>query len=297
MLGDTFPAGASAQSFTKRAPARADALCRSRQAFPDANERIVGNTTYLNRQLSVYEVLCTDFGRAPEAFPTGDVFCTLYAAAVGVKFKLDELYIEGACAATSIVRHENTAGIICGGFLDLIGAVATLAPELKAYAVAAGVACDIGHSLGSWIETRQEAKAAKAVWQRGRSALKPGKCLKFVHHGFPRGDDWLATPCAKTDRGFEDLQRASGPRSCPSFTVNRDYGGGEVISYVFYNVHETNTTCATVRQVITDYLYGRGHPLGPSPTDGASVDGWNTLVLSAHADGHRGRASFTASYR
>jgi hypothetical protein len=195
------------QSFTRAATSstKPDGLCNARGAFPDANEHSVGKTTYLNRQLSVYEVLCTDFGKSSEGLPKGDVFCTLLAAAIGTKFEKDELYVDGACASKSIVTHEDPAGVACGGLVTFVGAVSDLAPELKAYAAAAGVACDVGHSLGSWIETQQEAQAAKAVWRRGKNALKPGACLKFVPHGFPIGDDWLATPCSKNDRGFAYL--------------------------------------------------------------------------------------------
>jgi hypothetical protein len=39
--------------------------------------------------------------------------------------------------------------------------------------------------------------------------------------------------------------------------------------------------------VIRDYLYGGGHPLGPTPTYGISVGGWNVVIIAARppADG------------
>ena len=232
------------QPVAKAGPAglKPDALCNSGRAFPDANQRTIGNTTYLNRQLSVYEVLCTDFGKASEALPKGDVFCTLLAAAIGVKFEKDELYVDGACASKAIATHEDPAGIACGGLVTLVGAVTDLAPELKGYAVAAGVACDVGHSLGNWIETQQEAQAAKAVWRRGKNALKPGKCLKFVTHGFPRGDDWLATPCSPGDRGFADL-----PVSNSQVNKCGDINSG------LHDVTARNVSCVAARRFIARY--------------------------------------------
>jgi hypothetical protein len=227
-----------------------DALCDSRGGFPGANERTVGNTTYLNRQLSVYEVLCTNFGKASEALPRGDVFCTLLAAAIGVKFDSDELYVGGACASKAIVTHEDRAGIVCGGLVTLVGAVTDLAPELKVYAVAAGVACDVGHSLGSWIETGAEAQAAKAVWRRGKNALEPGQCLKFVTHGPPTGDDWLATPCSKSDSGFADL--AEGPKAETCSLPNGVEGGGAL------PFTAAGISCAGARAIISPVVHDAG---------------------------------------
>ncbi|MGO9752310.1 MAG: hypothetical protein ACLP8S_17230 [Solirubrobacteraceae bacterium] len=155
-------------------------------------------------------MLCTDFGKTSDGLPTGDVFCTLLAAAIGEQFETDALYVDGGCAAKGIVTHADPAGLACGGLLTLVGAITDLSPELKAYALAAGLACDVGHTLGSWIETQQERQAAKAVWRTGKNALQAGQCLKFVTHGFPRGDDWLASPCASSDHGFYDLQPAIG---------------------------------------------------------------------------------------
>jgi len=139
-----LPAGSTVASAST--PARADPICN--YGFPGASERTVGNTTYDNRQLSVFEVLCTDFGKSSGDSPTGGIFCTLYAAAVGEKFPKEGLYIDGACAAKSVETHDDPAGVACGGLVSLVGAVADLAPELKAYALGAGVACDTGHSLG-----------------------------------------------------------------------------------------------------------------------------------------------------
>jgi hypothetical protein len=243
-----------APAVARIAAAKPDGLCDSRRTFYDANERTVGNTTYLNRQLSVYEVLCTDFGKASEALPKGDVFCTLLAAAIGVEFKKDELYADGACASKAIVTHEDPAGIACGGLITLVGAVTDLAPELKAYAVAAQVACATGHSLGSWIETHAEAQAAKAVWRRGQNALKPGRCLKFVTHGFPLGDDWLATPCSRDDRGFADL-----PEAC------KIPGGAEGGADLPYSV--VGIGCSAAKPVVKDVVYYGG------PCNGKNLDG------------------------
>jgi hypothetical protein len=83
---------------------------------------------------------------------------------------------------------------------------------------------------------------------------------------------------------------------CRPFAVRRDYGSGNVVVYQFFAITYTATDCTTVRKVIRDYLYGRGHQLGPTPTYGISVDGWNVVIIAAAADGRRGRASFHATY-
>jgi hypothetical protein len=216
-----------------------DPLCNSKEAFPDANETTSSATTLLNRQLSVYQVICNGFGSSSTARPLGDVFCTLLAGAVGAsKFKDYQLFAEGACSVKAVVSHDDSTAILCGEVISLIGQVANLDKQLKAYALAAGLACDVGHSLGSWIESESEKQAAKGVWK--------GKCLKFVTHHFPLTDEWSATPCKHRDKGFTTLPKASKGNTA-TWTTS---GMGFSIPSSYTNTQPSGVSCASATECV-----------------------------------------------
>ena len=245
---------------------RSSTPCQS--AFPKASERTVGNTTYDNRQLSVEEVLCTDFGKSSGSSPIGGVFCTLLAAAIGERFERLGLFTDGACSAKSVAEHDDPAGIACGGLVSLIGAVTDLSPELKVYALGAGVACDTGHSLGSWIEAEQEKRAAAAVWRKGKNALKPGECLKFVTHGFPHGDDWLPTRCAANDPGFSTGADASLESCRPALTWQPTDPSYHGYSLIVDGLKVLGVSCSQGLVVAGQYEYSLRPPSGWSCGEG-----------------------------
>ena len=93
-----------------------------------------------------------------------------------------------------------------------------------------------------------------------------------------------------------EARRPAKPRtSCKAFTIRRNDGSGVTTLYRFSGVRAVRTQCDTVRRVLRDDLTGSGRPLGPGANWGEAVDGW-TVVMTAAADGYRGRAQFHAGF-
>jgi hypothetical protein len=98
--------------------------------------------------------------------------------------------------------------------------------------------------------------------------------------------------------GFSGTSTAvAHARHCPRFSVPRTYDEATEVTFEFSNIRADDISCRKTRELITFYLYGRGHAAGSAPTDGVIIEGWNVLVLADRASGHRGRAQFTADYR
>jgi hypothetical protein len=83
---------------------------------------------------------------------------------------------------------------------------------------------------------------------------------------------------------------------CPSFSVPRTYTPTDEVTFSFSRIRATGVSCRKTGELITSYLFGKGHPAGPSPADGSTIEGWNVLVLAATATGHKGHAHFSAVY-
>ena len=104
----------------------------------------------------------------------------------------------------------------------------------------------------------------------------------------------VATASAGAALKRTEARRPAKPgTSCKAFTIRRNDGSGVTTMYRFSGVRAVRVQCDTVRRVLRDDLAGSGRPLGPSADWGESVDGW-TVMLTAAADGYRGRAQFHA---
>ena len=105
----------------------------------------------------------------------------------------------------------------------------------------------------------------------------------------------LTTAPAGAARAVVHRQNRHPGTSCKPFTIRRNDGSGVTTMYRFSGVRAVRVQCDTVRRVLRDDLTGSGRPLGPGADWGESVDGW-TVVLTAAADGYRGRAQFHAGF-
>jgi hypothetical protein len=90
---------------------------------------------------------------------------------------------------------------------------------------------------------------------------------------------------------------AARTRLCPNFSVPRTYTPTVEVTFSFSKVRVIDVRCRKTRELITLYLFGKGHPAGPNPAYGSIIDGWNVLVLAGTASGSNGRARFSAVYR
>jgi hypothetical protein len=172
-------------------------------AFPTASSTTTGNTTSYDREASVQAIICAGFGGDVKFKIDDGVKCSLLAAAIGSKFARTGAFIDGSCSGVALATdpgYGTTAAVACSMLSDLLGTD----PELKVFAIGAGVSCSFGHALGAWIESVGEAHAADAVFQHG-------KCLQFSKHGFPVGDTWLAVDCKRGDHGFSTASAPTRP--------------------------------------------------------------------------------------
>lgn len=85
---------------------------------------------------------------------------------------------------------------------------------------------------------------------------------------------------------------------CRSFTVDLGYVDGDHLSYRFFAVRFRNSSCRTVRRVISDALHGRGRFAGPHAEgdQGVLVDGWHVIIVDRLATGRGGPSAFSASF-
>ena len=69
------------------------------------------------------------------------------------------------------------------------------------------------------------------------------------------------------------------------------------VSYRLYRVRATRMSCAKVRQIVRDWLHGKGRKVPTGEPNTKIVDGYVTTIIDLTADGQRGRSHFTARYR
>lgn len=178
-------------------------------AFPDANRKTIGRTTWYNRQESVRMVVCYRFGLTPSAdFPiSASMICGIAAVAIGQASHDLGLFADGACSGADLASDPKEpakyVGIACSWASDLLEGYNHWAGV--AGSLGCAVAPSAGHALGARFESEHEFEVAIDV-------IRHDKCIKYspTHFGSP----WLAVRCASGDKGFADLPLA--PASPPA---------------------------------------------------------------------------------
>jgi hypothetical protein len=129
----------------------------------------------------------TDTGGLHVDWLTSGMKCAVIATAVGVRYHINELFVDGPCSAVDVARYPGVVaaiGAACATASDLLGLPYPVLGKLSGLACASAPA--VGTGFGTWLESHHEFAVAKDVIRRGR-------CLEFRQYSGV--SSWHAARC------------------------------------------------------------------------------------------------------